>query len=163
MAVRPVQHGKVFVVSVTGDSPVANDIDHGNGFFHFVRRFHQRNAFAFEVLRPQPLVRPPPVVADDMVGGIENSPRRAIVLFQLDNGRVGEVALKVQDNLDIRAPERINRVMNNNPARDIIAEVGNRQVVGLARVFLIGDGRDLAGCDADVVRSVGMSSYAVGH
>ena len=79
-----------------------------------------------------------------MVGGVEDCPRGTVILLQLNNRGVGEVALKVQDNLDVRAPERINGIVNDNSSGDIIAKIGNRQIVGLADIMFVGDGCDLA-------------------
>ena len=60
-----------------------------------------------------------------MIRRIEDILRAAVVLFELDNRRIGKVALEVQDNLDIRASEGIDGVMDDNAPRNIIAEVGD--------------------------------------
>ena len=90
LTVGPVQHGEVGVAPVAGDTLVADDPDNGRRFFDFVGRFDQGDTLAFELLRPQPLVRPPPVVADDMVGGVKDVLGGAVILFEFDDGGVGE-------------------------------------------------------------------------
>ena len=57
----------------------------------------------------------------------------------------GKVALEVQDDLDVRAPEGIDGIVDDDAAGDVVAEVRDGEIVDLAGVMLIGDGADLAG------------------
>ena len=65
--------------------------------------------------------------------------RGAVVLLQFDDGGVGKVALEVQDDLDIRAPEGVDGIVDDNAPGDVVAEIRDGQVVDLAGIMLIGD------------------------
>ena len=106
--------------------PSRIDVDDGDGFLDLVGRFHQGDALALDVVRPQPLVRPPPVVLDDMVGGVQDGLGGAVVLFQLDDGGVGKVALEVQDDLDVRAPEGVDALVVVADDADVFVLAANR-------------------------------------
>ena len=61
-------------------------------------------------LGPQVLFLLALVVGDEPVGGVEHGLRRAVVLLEQDRGRVGEVALELEDVADVGAAERIDRL-----------------------------------------------------
>ena len=123
LGVGAVQHGVVGVVPVARDGAVADDVDDGDGLLNLVGRFNQRDVFAVDVVGPQALVGPAPVVADDVVGGVEDGLGAAIVLFEFDNGRVGEVALEVEDDLHVGAPKGIDGVVDDDAPGDIVPQV----------------------------------------
>ena len=58
--------------------------------------------------RPQSLVFPPLVIADDRVGRVQNVAGGTVVLLQLNDLRPRESTLKVQDIADIGSPELID-------------------------------------------------------
>ena len=63
------------------------------------------------VLGPQLLVGPALVARHDGVGRVEDQLRRAVVLLELDDRRLGVVALEVEDVLDVRAPPAVDRLV----------------------------------------------------
>ena len=69
------------------------------------------NLVALANFREEVLRQPLRVFGNHFVGGFENGLRRAIILLQLDDLRPGEVMLKVQDDVVIRAAKRIDRLI----------------------------------------------------
>ena len=51
------------------------------------------------------------VVGDDRVGRVEDGLRGTVVLFEHDGLRVGEILLEILDVADVRAAERIDRLV----------------------------------------------------
>ena len=85
-----------------------------------------------------------------MVGGIQNVLRASVVLFQLDYGGIGKVALEVENNLNVCPAERIDRVVNHNAAGDVVAQARDGEVVDSAVVVLSRDTFDAPPFDAAV-------------
>ena len=48
---------------------------------------------------------------DDAGGGVEDVAGRAVVLFELDDPRAGKVALEIEDVVDVRAAEAVDRLI----------------------------------------------------
>jgi hypothetical protein len=51
------------------------------------------------------------VVGDDRVGGHEDRRRRAVVLLELDDGRLRVVVLELEDVADVGATPRVDRLV----------------------------------------------------
>jgi hypothetical protein len=60
------------------------------------------------VLRPEALLLALAVDADDMAGRIEDVLGGAIVLLQVDDARIGEVALEVEDVAQVGGPPGVD-------------------------------------------------------
>ena len=66
---------------------------------------------AARVLGPELLVLARAVARDDRVRGVEDQLRRAVVLLELDDGRVRVVALEVEDVAQVGAAPRVDRLV----------------------------------------------------
>ena len=97
---------------------------------------------------PQRLGLPPAVVGHDRVGRAEDRLRRAVVLLELHDVRVGIVVLEVEDVADVGAAEAVDRVVGDQAVGD---EVVRRLHVEVVHGRVEGDALD--GLD-DVVAAV---------
>ncbi len=79
--------------------------------FLLVVRLEALDRAAAGLLRPELLVGPLRVARDDGVGGVEDELRRAVVPLELDDRRVGVVALEVEDVADVGAPPAVDRLV----------------------------------------------------
>jgi chemotaxis signal transduction protein len=59
----------------------------------------------------------------------EDRLRRAVVLLELDDGRVGIVVLEVEDVADVGAAEAVDRVVGDEPFGDEVVRVLDVEVV----------------------------------
>ena len=84
---------------------------------------------ALAELRPEELVLALAVVGDHPVRRVEDRLRRAIVLLELDDGGIGEVALEAKDVLDVGAAEAVDRVVGEQPVRDEVVRALDVDVV----------------------------------
>src|SRR3546814_1130464 len=57
---------------------------------------------------------------DDPRGRAENVRSRAVILFELDDRRAGEILLELEDILDLRAAPRIDRLIVVADAGDVL-------------------------------------------
>ena len=92
------------------------------------------------VLRPELLVRARDVLRDDRVRGVEDQLRRAVVLLELDDRRVGPVALEVEDVADVRAAPAVDRLVVVADDREVAVLRGERldpQVLRPVRVLVL--------------------------
>ena len=92
-----------------------DDVDDEGGLVAVRRRRERAHRLALALARPQVLAEPRLVVLDQRIGGVEDVPMRAVVLLELDQldrllGR-GEVALELLHVGDLRAAERIDRLV----------------------------------------------------
>ena len=71
----------------------------------------------------------PAVVGDHRVRGVQDRLRRAVVLLQLDDVGVGIVVGEVEDVLDVRAAEAVDRVVGDEPVGDEVVRVLDVEVV----------------------------------
>ena len=60
------------------------------------------------IFRPEPLVFPPFVVVDHIVGRIQDVLGGTVILFQLDDGSIRKNLLEIQDIADVGPPEFVN-------------------------------------------------------
>ena len=67
--------------------------------------------FARGVLGPQALFLALAIVADDRVGGGQDGFGRAVVLLELEDARLGKVALEVQDVANVGAAPAVDRLV----------------------------------------------------
>ncbi len=82
------------------------------------------------------------VVLDDGVGGAEDVVRRAVVLLERDDLGAGEVALELHDVADVRAAERVDRLVRVADRADVpvlAAEELQQPVLRVVRVLVLVD------------------------
>ena len=82
------------------------------------------------------------VVLDDRVGRAEDRVRRAVVLLERDDPRAGEVALELHDVADVRAAERVDRLVRVADGADVpvlAAEELEQPVLRVVRVLVLVD------------------------
>ena len=112
------------------------------------------------------------IVGDDRVGRVEDGLRGTVVLFEHDGLRVGEILLEILDVADVRAAERIDRLVgvadDGDPCRagpprrggvrhDLPGRVHARQ---LADQLVLGMVRVLVFVDEDITE---LMTVIVGH
>ena len=93
-------------------------------------------------LAPEPLLDPARVVLDDRVGRVEDALRRAVVLLQPHDARVGEVALEVEDVADVGAAPGVDRLVGVAHDHDVAVRVGEQPddaVLRVVRVLVLVD------------------------
>ena len=82
------------------------------------------------------------VVLDHRVRGAEDRVRRAVVLLERDRPGAGEVALEVEDVVDVRAAEAVDRLVGVAD-REHVPVLGREQlqqaVLGVVRVLVLVD------------------------
>ena len=74
---------------------------------------------ALLVVGEQRLAEPAFVVRDEMAGGGEDVPGRAVIAFEPDHLGAGEVLLEAQDVVDVRAAPAIDRLVVVADAADV--------------------------------------------
>ena len=82
------------------------------------------------------------VLLDDAVRGVHDVLRRAVVLLELEDLRVGEVVLEAQDVLDLRASERIDAlrvVAHDADVRMVLGQAADDRVLREVRVLILVD------------------------
>ena len=112
------------------------------GLLVLVVRLEALDLHAAGVLGPELLVLARGVARDDRVGGVEDQLGRAVVAFELDDGRVRPVALEVEDVAQVRAAPRVDRLVVVADDRQVAVLRGERldpQVLGAVRVLVLVD------------------------
>ena len=97
---------------------------------------------AARVLGPELLVLARLVARHDRVRGVEDQLRRAVVLLELDDRRVGVVALEVEDVAQVRAAPRVDAlvvVADDGQVLALAGEVADPQVLRAVRVLVLVD------------------------
>ena len=110
LRVGAVQHGDLAGPVAVGDQ-LARHRGHERRLVALIQRVVQRDALALARLGPQRLLLAPAVVGDDLVGRVEDVAGGAVVLLELDDLRLGEVLLKVEDVPDVRAAPAVDRLV----------------------------------------------------
>src|SRR5215203_4954890 len=77
-------------------------------FFELVRAAEVPDELAPLTLRPEPLLLAALVLADDRRRRVENDLRRSVIALELDDLRLGEVVLEVEDIAQIRAAPAVD-------------------------------------------------------
>jgi hypothetical protein len=98
--------------------------------------------FTYAELRPELLRLAFAVVRDDGVRGAEDGVGRAVVLLQRDRARSREVALEVEDVVDVRSSEGKNRLVRIAHGAHIHVRLGQelqQPVLGVVRVLVLVD------------------------
>ena len=101
---------------------------------------------------PQRLAEPARIVRDEAVGGGENVRSRAIILFETDDLRAGEVMLEAEDVGDLGAAPAVDRLIVVADDAKVAARLGEQLqpfVLGLVRVLIF--------VDEDVAEAVAIS------
>ncbi len=91
-------------------------------------------------LRPELLVLARRVARHDRVGGVEDQLGRAVVALELDDGRLGPVALEVEDVAQVRAAPRVDRLVVIADDAQVVVLLGERpdpQVLRPVRVLVL--------------------------
>ncbi len=109
------------------------------------------------VLRPQALLLALAVDADDVVGRIEDGLGGAIVLLQIDDAGVGEIALEVEDVAQVGCPPGVDGLVGVAHDADVAVAAGE-----LAGEHVLGDVGVLELVDVDVQVALGVLVEDVG-
>ena len=91
---------------------------------------------------PEPLLAPLGVVGDDRVRCVEHGLGRAVVLLQLDQRRIAEVAVEVEDVADVRVAESVDRlvlVADHGQVAVLAGEQLQESVLGAVGVLVLVD------------------------
>lgn len=94
------------------------------------------------VLCPQGLLGPAFVIVDDGIGRMEDSLRRAVVLFQFDRRRIGIVPREVDDVADIGTAPGVNTLVGIADDADIAPAGGQylgQGILGMVRILIFVD------------------------
>ena len=97
---------------------------------------------AARVLGPELLVLAALVARHDRVRGVEDELRRAVVLLQLDDRRVGVVALEVEDVAQVRAAPAVDAlvvVADDGEVVVLAARAADPEVLRAVRVLVLVD------------------------
>src|SRR5262249_15611477 len=97
---------------------------------------------ALRLIGPQRLAEPAGVMGDHSGSGSENVRRRAVVLFQTDDLRAGEVVLEAKDVRDLSAAPAVNRLIVVADAADVLALLGEQpepEILGLVGILIFVD------------------------
>ena len=135
LGVHPVEDGVVAVAHSLGDvllDGVGDEFRLGV----LVGELAQLDLLPRAVLGPEVFALAGHVVADDLVGGVEDVLGGAVVLLEPDDGRAGELLLKAQDVLDGRAAELIDALVV--VADDAEVFVGARQQAHELKLGVVG-------------------------
>ena len=93
-------------------------------------------------VRPEPLRLSVRVAVDDVVRGVEDRLRRAVVLLERDDVRPGEVVLELGDVSDVGAAERVDRLVLVADHGDVPVALGEQRhepELGVVRVLVLVD------------------------
>ena len=154
MGVRPVHDGDIGVLVAIFCDETGDFGGDPQGFLLRVVRRVACNRRALACGGPQLLGFAPLIVGDDRVGRVENRLRRTIVLLEHDGLRIREILLEILDIADIRATERVNRLVgiadDRHPRRAYPASTNRRGI----RLLIGIDASKLA--DQHVLRVVGV-------
>src|SRR5471032_844565 len=91
----------------------------GAGFFLGIPAGGDGDFFAGNIFGVQPLAEPAFVVCDQVDGGGEDVSGRAVIAFEPDDLRAGEVVLDAQDVVDLRAAPTVVRLIVVADAADV--------------------------------------------
>src|SRR5581483_3750054 len=102
-------------------------------FFLGVPRAGDGDLLARHVLGAQRLAEPALVVRDQVGGGGENVPGRAVVALQADHLGAGEIVLEAQDVVDLGAAPAVDRLVVVADAADVLGRLGCGRRLGFGR------------------------------
>ena len=91
---------------------------------------------------PEPLLLAVAVLLDDRRGGVEDHLRRAVVLLEPDDLRVGEVGLEVEDVAQVRAAPLVDRLVGIADDAQVAVDLGeppDQQVLRAVGVLVLVD------------------------
>lgn len=111
LGVGPEEDGHVAIRFVADFMAVVDDAGDIIGFVVFRLGLVMDNLVPRRVLCPQGLLGPAFVIVDDGIGRMEDSLRRAVVLFQLNRRRIGVVPREVDDVADIGTAPGVNTLV----------------------------------------------------
>ena len=111
LGVGPEEDGHVAIRFVADFMAVVDDAGDIIGFVVFRLSLVMDNLVPRRVLCPQGLLGPAFVIVDDGIGRMEDSLRRAVVLFQFDRRRIGIVPREVDDVADIGTAPGVNTLV----------------------------------------------------
>ena len=182
LRVRAVQHQEVAVGGTLAD--VLLDLLHHVAHFGALGLGLERGELlALGTLGEERLGMPALVVRDQLVRRFEDRLRRAVVLFELEDRRAGEVFLEAQDHAVVAAAPRVDRLVVVADDGNVAVLLGQRRhqtvlgvvhvlvlvdqnvlelgLIARARVFVVVEQPDRAGDQVVEVESVGFGQAAV--
>ncbi|EMR02736.1 hypothetical protein ADICEAN_02153 [Cesiribacter andamanensis AMV16] len=108
LAVGAVQNGKIRILHALVVLQLKDGRGHNLGFLAIGGGLEHLYLFALHIGRPDGFFQLGPVMGNHGIGRVHNVLGRAVVLLQLYDAQVRKVLLKVEDVLDIGAPEGVN-------------------------------------------------------
>ena len=125
LVVRAVEYRRLLPAVPRRAEAVAQRRGYGVGLLTVGVGVDDAYALALGPLRETSLLHTPRIVLDDRIGRVDDRLRRAVVLLQLEDLRVGVVVAEGEDILDLGAAERIDAL--GVVAHDADARVAQRQ------------------------------------
>ena len=137
--------------------PLVHELRHAQPLLLLVLARQEPEGLAPRARRPELLARAAPVVGDEVVGGLEDGRRGAVVLLQLEDGGAGEAHLEVEDVAQPRPAPGVDGlvVVPHDeevavPARELLDE-GHLDAVGVLELV-----------DQDVEEALGVRAERLG-
>ena len=124
-------------------------LGHQPGFLFRIPRAGDGHFLAMLAIGEQRLAKPALIVGDEMRGGGEDVPGRAVIALELDHGRAGKIMLEAQDIVDLRPAPAIDRLVVVADAADVAAALRQQSQPEILR-----DIRVLVLIDEDVAEAV---------
>ena len=110
LGVGAVQHGHIAVFPMAAVL-LGDAVADPRGLLPLVSGGEEFDGFACGQLRPQGFFHAARVVGDDLIGRVQNIGGAAVVLFQLDDLRVREILLEIQNIADVRAAPAVDALI----------------------------------------------------
>ena len=142
LGVGPEEDGHVAIRFMADFMAVVDDAGDIIGFVVFRLGLVMDDLVPRRVLCPQGLLGPAFVIVDDGIGRMEDSLRRAVVLFQFDRRRIGIVPREVDDVADIGTAPGVNTLVGIADDADIAPAGGQylgQGILGMVRILIFVD------------------------
>ena len=110
LGVGAVQHGHVAVFPVVA-ALLGDAVADPRSLLPLVSCGEEFDGFACGQFRPQGFFHTARIMGDDLIGRVQNIGGAAVVLFQLDDLRVREVLLEIQNIADVRAAPAVDALV----------------------------------------------------
>ena len=118
---------------------LADAVGDPRGFLAFVARVEEANRVALALLCPQLFLLAPGIVRNHLIRRVEYIGGRAVILLELDDGRVGIILLKIKDIVDIRAAPAVNRlvvVAHNAAIPTLVSQQFDEHILRIVRILI---------------------------
>ena len=142
LAVGAVENHRVGPLVPRAADAVAQLAHHQLGLLAVGVGFQDADFLPFVARREAVLLHAARVVDDDRVGGVDDGARRAVVLLELEDLRIGVVVAEREDVLDFRAAERVDGlrvVAHDADLRVALREAADDDILRVVGVLVLVD------------------------